>query len=188
MSENFDFGGEFAWRPTPATMASSNLQHFMQAQGLASFDELLARSTSDVAWFTDAVLKYLNIRFSRPYTQVLDLQRGSAWPRWCVDGQLNITTNCLDKYQADPALAGQHAILWETESGASGSLSYAELFRQTNQCASLLRALGLGQGDVIALFMPMTPEIVVALLAIARIGAIILPLFSGYDASGGRRR
>ncbi len=154
----------------------------MQAHGLASFDDLLARSTSDVAWFTDAVLKYLDIRFSRPYTQVLDLQRGSAWPRWCVGGQLNITTNCLDKYQAQPALAGQPAILWEAESGATGSLSYAELFRQTNQCANLLRALGLGQGDVIALFMPMTPEIVVALLAIARIGAIVLPLFSGYGA------
>ncbi len=182
MPDSFDFGGEFAWHPTADSIESSHLHHFMQAYGLASFDELLARSTSDIAWFTDALLKYLDIRFSRPYTQVLDLTRGPAWPRWCVGGQLNITSSCLDKYQGDPAQAGRSAIVWEAESGQAGSVSYAELFRQSNQCANLLRSLGLGKGDVIALFMPMTPEIVVALLAIARIGGIILPLFSGYGA------
>ncbi len=182
MPDSFDFGGEFAWHPTADSIESSHLHHFMQAYGLASFDELLARSTSDIAWFTDALLKYLDIRFSRPYTQVLDLTRGPAWPRWCVGGQLNITSSCLDKYQGDPAQAGRSALVWEAESGQAGSVSYAELFRQSNQCANLLRSLGLGKGDVIALFMPMTPEIVVALLAIARIGGIILPLFSGYGA------
>jgi acetyl-CoA synthetase len=182
MPEDFDFGGEIAWRPTPDYTQHSHLRRFMQTHGLANFDELLARSTGDVAWFTDAVLKYLDIRFSRPYTQVVDLSRGIAWPRWCVGGELNITTSCLDKYQDDPALAGRPAILWEAEGGQAGSLSYAELYRQTSQCANLLRSLGLGQGDAIGIYMPMTPEIVVALLAIARIGAIILPLFSGYGA------
>src|SRR5260221_11517687 len=99
---------------------------------------------------------------------MLDLGRGSAWPRWCVGAELNIGTNCLDKYVADPALAARPAVLWESEEGPAGSLSYAELYRQTNQCANLLRSLGLGKGDVIGLFMPMTPAIVAALLAIAR--------------------
>jgi acetyl-CoA synthetase len=182
MPEGFDFGGEFVWQPTPEYVEPSHLRRFMRANGLAGFDELMARSTSDIAWFTDAVLKYLDIRFSRPYTQVVDLSRGPAWPRWCVGAELNITTNCLDKYLAEPALASRPAILWEAENGPAGSLSYAELYRQTNQCANLLRSLGLGKGDAIGLFMPMTPEIVAALLAIARIGGIILPLFSGYGA------
>ncbi len=182
MPDDFDFGGEFVWRPTPEYVEASHLRRFMAANGLESFDQLMARSTADIGWFTDAVLKYLDIRFSRPYTQVVDLKRGAAWPRWCVGGELNITTNCLDKYQADPALAARPAILWEAEEGQAGSLSYAELHRQVGQCTSLLRSLGLGQGDAIGLFMPMAPEIVVALLAIARIGGIILPLFSGYGA------
>jgi acetyl-CoA synthetase len=182
MPDEFVFGGEFVWHPTPEYVEPSHLRRFMRANDLASYDELMARSTTDIAWFTDAVLKYLDIRFARPYTQVIDLSRGSAWPRWCVGAELNIVTNCLDKYVADPALAARPAVLWEAEEGPAGSLSYAELYRQTNQCANLLRSLGLGKGDVIGLFMPMTPEIVGALLAIARIGGIILPLFSGYGA------
>jgi acetyl-CoA synthetase len=183
MSEEFAFGGEFVWRPTPEYVEAAQVRRFMRTHGLASYDALMARSTSDIAWFTEAVLNFLDIRFAQPYTQVVDLSRGPAWPRWCVGATLNIVTNCLDKYQADPALAARPAILWEAEEGSTGSVSYAELYRQTNQCANLLRALGLGKGDTIGLFMPMTPEIVAALLAIARIGGIILPLFSGYGAS-----
>lgn len=182
MPEDFAFGGEFVWQPTPEYVEPSHVRRFMRQNDLASYEDLMSRSTSDIAWFTAAVLKYLDIRFSRPYTQVVDLSRGFAWPRWCVGGELNIVTNCLDKYQADPAVAARPAILWEAEEGQSGSLSYSDLYRQTNQCANLLRSLGLGKGDVIGLFMPMTPEIIAALLAIARIGAIVLPLFSGYGA------
>src|SRR5712691_3628110 len=148
MPDEFVFGGEFVWHPTPEYVEPSHLRRFMRANGLASYDELMARSITDIAWFTDAVLKYLDIRFARPYTQVLDLSRGSAWPRWCVGAELNIVTNCLDKYAADPALAARLAVLWEAEEGPAGGLSYAELYRQTNQCANLLRSLGLGKGDV----------------------------------------
>ena len=183
MPDNFEFGGDIVWRPTPDYVAPAHLRAFMQQHGLASYDDLMARSTSDVAWFTDAVFKYLDIRFSQPYTQVLDLSRGAAWPQWCVGARLNIVSNCLDKYQSDPALAARTAVIWEAEEGQTRSLTYADLYRQGNQCANLLRALGLGPGDAAGLFMPMTPEIVVALLAIARIGGILLPLFSGYGAS-----
>ncbi|OGO23375.1 MAG: AMP-dependent synthetase [Chloroflexi bacterium RBG_16_51_16] len=94
---------------------------------------------------------------------------------------MNIVHNCLDKYQATNK-QDQPALIWEGEEGISRQLSYAELFRQTNKVAQALRSLGLGKGDVIGLFMPMTPEIVIALLAIAKIGGIILPLFSGYGS------
>jgi acetyl-CoA synthetase len=74
------------------------------------------------------------------------------------------------------------AVLWEGEEGVTQSLTYEELYQEVNRCANALRSLGLGKGDAIGLFMPMTPEIVIALLAIAKIGGIILPLFSGYGA------
>src|SRR5262245_61987670 len=180
MPENFDFGGEIVWRPTPETIERSNLTHFMREHGLDGFDALMQRSTTEVAWFTDAVLKFLDIRFRRPYDQVLDLSRGAAWPRWCVGAQLNIIDNCLDKYQAQAELAGRTAMIWEAEEGASRSLTYADLYHEVNCCANLLRSLGFGRGDALGLFMPMTPEIVIALLAVVKIGGIVLPLFSGY--------
>ncbi len=180
-SEQFTFGGPIVWRPTPDYIENANLTRFMRLHSIRDFDELMRRSTQDVAWFTDAVLKFLDIRFVQPYTQVLDLSRGVAWPRWCVDGKLNITQNCLDKYIGTPT-ENQIALIWEGEAGQTESLTYAQLYRRVNQAANALRSLGLGKGDAIGLYMPMTPEIVVALLAIARIGGIALPLFSGFGA------
>jgi acetyl-CoA synthetase len=181
MSEEFTFGGEIVWRPGPEEIERAHLTAFMRLHGIADFAELMRRSTEDVAWFTDALLKYLDIQFYQPYSQVVDLSEGIQFPRWCVDGKMNIVHNCLDKYQVTPR-AEQLAVLWEGEEGAVRGLTYAQLYRQVNQVANALRSLGLGKGDAIGLFMPMTPEIVVALLAIAKIGGIILPLFSGYGA------
>jgi acetyl-CoA synthetase len=94
---------------------------------------------------------------------------------------MNIIYNCLDKYQGTP-MEGQLALIWEGEEGQIRSLTYGELARSVNQAANALRGLGLGKGDAVGLYMPMTPEIVVALLAIAKIGGVILPLFSGYGS------
>jgi acetyl-CoA synthetase len=175
-------GQEIVWRPTAESIARSHLGRFMRAHNIASYGDLMRRSTTDVAWFTDAVLRYLDIRFRTPYTQVLDLSGGIQWPRWCVGGQLNIVTNCLDKWAERHDTRDRLALIWEGEEGSVRRLTYGELAAETARCANALRGLGLGKGDAIGLYMPMTPEIVVALLAIARIGGVILPLFSGYGA------
>ncbi len=182
ITDTFSFGGEIVWRPADETIERSHLTRFMRQHGIATYDELQARSTADVAWFTDAILKYLDIRFRAPYSQVVDLSDGIEWPRWCVGGRLNIVDNCVDKWAADPAARDRPALIWEGEEGATRTLSYGELAAEVNRCANALRALGLGRGDAVGLFMPMTPEIAVALLAVAKIGGIILPLFSGYGA------
>ena len=179
--EAFDFGGPIVWRPDPNTFEQTHLGRFMRQHNIANFDELMERSTQDVAWFTRAVLDYLDIRFYTAYTEVVDLSNGIAWPRWCVGGEMNIVHNCLEKRLGTPE-ADCLALTWEGEQGETRSLSYSELNRRVNQAANGLRALGLGKGDAIGLYMPMTPEIVIALLAIAKIGGIILPLFSGYGA------
>ncbi|HNS40212.1 MAG TPA: AMP-binding protein, partial [Promineifilum sp.] len=182
MIDTFSFGGEIVWRPTPDYIERSHLTRFMRLHDIASYDELQERSTSDIAWFTDAILKYLDIRFRVPYSQVVDLSDGIEWPRWCVGGRLNIVDNCVDKWAADPQARDRPAVVWEGEEGATRTLTYGDLAVEVNRCANALRSLGLGQGDAVGLFMPMTPEIVVALLAIVKIGGIILPLFSGYGA------
>ena len=181
-TDTFTFGGEIVWRPTDDYTRRSHLTRFMHRHGIGSYDELMARSTSDVAWFTDAVLKYLDIRFRVPYAQVVDLADGIEWPRWCVGGRMNIVDNCVDKWAADPVTRGRPALIWEGEEGTTRTLTYGDLAVEVNRCANALRALGLGAGDAVGLFMPMTPEIAVALLAIAKIGGVILPLFSGYGA------
>jgi acetyl-CoA synthetase len=181
MPEQFTFGGDIVWRPTAEYIERAHLTAFMREHGIQDFNELMSRSTSDVAWFTDAVLKYLDIQFYEPYSKVVDLSEGIQFPKWCVDGKMNIVHNCVDKYQR-LAISDQLSVLWEGEEGTTKSLTYQELYQEVNRCANALRSLGLGKGDAIGLFMPMTPEIVIALLAIAKIGGIILPLFSGYGA------
>jgi acetyl-CoA synthetase len=181
MTEQFLFGGEIVWKPTPEHIEHANLSTFMRTHGIKDFEELMQRSTSDVAWFTNAVLKFLDIQFYEPYSKAVDLADGIQFPKWCVDGKMNIVHNCVDKYQVS-GIRYQVAVSWEGEEGITRTLTYAELYKEVNKTANALRSFGLGRGDAIGIFMPMTPEIVVALLAIAKIGGIILPLFSGYGA------
>jgi acetyl-CoA synthetase len=181
MPDSFEFGGDIIWEPTPDYIERANLTRFMRQHGIKDFDELTRRSTDDVGWFTDAVLKFLNIEFSEPYSQAVDLSEGIQFPKWCVGGKMNIVHNCVDKYQ-ESAIRDQPSIVWEGEDGNTKSLTYRELYEQVNRVANALRLLGLGKGDAIGLFMPMTIEIVVAMLAVAKIGGVILPLFSGYGA------
>ena len=181
MSEFTELGAEIVWQPTQEYLDRANLTNFMSINDISDFTELMERSTHDPAWFSEAVLNYLDIEFYKPYLQVVDLSRGIAWPRWCIGGKLNIVHNCLDKYIGSPT-ENLPALIWESEEGITKTLTYADLYRQVNQAANALRQLGLGKGDPIGLFMPMVPEIVVALLAIAKIGGIILPLFSGYGS------
>ncbi len=181
MTEQFTFGGEIVWKPTPEHIEHANLTTFMRTHGIKDFDELMHRSTTDVAWFTDAVFKFLDIQFYEPYTKVVDLSGGIQFPKWCVDGKMNIVHNCVDKWQ-NAESGKQKAVVFEGEEGSTRTLTYEELYKEVNKTANALRSLGLGKGDAIGIFMPMTPEIVIALLAIAKIGGIILPLFSGYGA------
>ena len=179
MADSFAFGGNVVWRPTPEYIERANLTRFMRQHNIQDFNELMRHSTEDVAWFTDAVLKFLDIQFYQPYSQVVDLSGGIQLPKWCVGGKMNIVHNCVDKYQQS-VISRQSSVVWEGEEGDAKTLTYHELYKQVNKVANALRSLGLGKGDAVGLFMPMTPEIVVAMLAIAKIGGIILPLFSGY--------
>jgi len=182
MADPFEFGGEIVWRPTPEYIENANLTRFMRVHKIKDFDQLMQRSTQDVAWFTEAVLDFLDIQFYQPYSQVVDVSAGIQLPKWCVDGSMNIIHNLLDKYIGTP-MEDQRALVWEDEGGASLTLTYGELYSQVNKAANALRFLGLGKGDAVGLFMPMVPEIVIALLAIVKIGGIITPLFSGYGVS-----
>jgi acetyl-CoA synthetase len=165
---------ESAWFPTPKIVERTQLTKLLRSTGSRDFADLHRRSICDVPWFTEQVLQFLNIRFDEPYTSVLDLSRGPEWPHWCVDGKLNITESCLNHDPIRPA------VIWEGEEGAVRQLTFAELREQVERVAAGLRALGIRKSDTVGIYMPMVPETLVALLALGRIGAIAVPLFSGY--------
>ena len=178
----FPFNQAVIWEPHADWIAASNLQRFMDDHHIGSYDELMRRSTSDIVWFWDAVIKDLDIQFYTPYERVLDLSDGFAFPKWCVGGKLNIVHNLLDKWQVDGA-RDRVALRWEGEEGDVRTYTYRALDQEVSRCANALRNLGLGKGDVVGLYMPMTPELVFAFLATIKIGGVVLPLFSGYGPS-----
>jgi acetyl-CoA synthetase len=171
--------GEIVWRPTPEQVRGSRIGAFMDAHGATDYPALLERSVEDIEWFWRAVLASLDIQFYTPYTRLVDLTRGPAWPAWCVGGHLNIVHNCLDKWQLT-ATADRAALRWEGEEGTVRVLSYRDLGALTSQFANALGELGIAPGDRVALFLPMCPELVAAFFGIIQVGAVALPLFSGY--------
>jgi acetyl-CoA synthetase len=182
VSDTFPFGQPVVWRPDPATFPATNLAHFMARHGIADYAALQARAVADVAWFWDAALADLGIEFFTPYTQVLDMTDGAEFPRWCVGGEMNIIHNCLDKWLATPT-RNRAALRFEGEEGTAATYTYADLHAEVCRCANALTSLGLGRGDAVGLYMPMCPELAIALLAVVKIGGVALPLFSGYGHS-----
>ncbi|TMA13120.1 MAG: AMP-dependent synthetase [Deltaproteobacteria bacterium] len=154
----------------------------MDRHGIGTLEELQRRSTEEIEWFWGAVLEELEIEFYEPYERILDASRGIAWTQWCCGGKMNVVHNCLDKWRGTP-VGRQEAVRWEGEPGDSRVLTYEELDRSVCRLANALRALGMKKGDSVALFMPMMPETVAALFAVAKLGGMVLPLFSGYGAA-----
>ena len=177
--DSFPFGQDTVWTPDSAANEQTNLYRFMRRHGLSSYEELQKQSVSDIRWFWDAVLEDLSIEFYEGYEAVVDVSEGIQFPKWCTGGQMNIVHNLLDKWQGSD-VRERDALRWEGEEGVVRTLTYGELHGEVCRCANALRSLGLGKGDAIGLYMPMTPELCIAFLAVVKIGGIILPLFSGY--------
>lgn len=120
------------------------------------------------------------LTWQKPFTEVLDWSN-PPFARWFGDGELNVAANCLDRH-VDAGLGDRVAIHWEGEPGDSRSITYAELTDEVKRAANVLTKLGIGEGDRVAIYLPMIPEAVVAMLAVARIGAIHSVVFGGFSA------
>ena len=172
--------GGYEWLPAPALVADSNLTAFLRRVGSADYAALLARSEADPAWLMQQVFEFCDLRFYEPYTRLLDTSDGIEWARWCVGGTTNIVLNCLDRHRDTPAWH-RPFLVWEGESPAEQrTLDYRTFDAEVCRLAGALRALGVGPGDVVALYLPSLPETYVAFFAVLKIGAILMPLFSGF--------
>jgi acetyl-CoA synthetase len=154
----------------------------MAAHEIETFADLVRRSIDEPEWFWDAVVRFLDLRFDEPYTEVLDASAGIPFAQWFTGGTTNVATSCIDRWADDPARAAETAVIWEGEEDTVRTLTWSELRTLTDRIASGLAARGVGPGDAVGLFLPMVPETVAALFAVAKLGARFLPIFSGYGA------
>ncbi len=171
---------DIIWRPDPAVAERTRIARFMRRHGFPTVDALQRRSVEDLEWYWNEVSRDLGWHWSTPYEKVADLSRGIQWPQWFPGGRMNLTENCIDKHLAKRR--SEPAIISEAENGETRTLTYAELADEVGKLANALKRLGVGAGDTVGVFLPMSQEAAIAILACSRIGAVYAPCFSGFGA------
>ena len=175
------------WSPSPGAFAASPLGRMAAVHGIPDMNALQQRVSEDPNWYWAVAAEDLGVRWFRRYEEVLDLSDGVEFAHFFAGGQLNWADYAVDRW-VDQGRGDATAIVWEGDDGASRELSYTELKEQIDLAAGALRSLGVDRGDTVGIILPMIPEAAVALLAVAKIGAISVPMFSGYGPAAIRDR
>lgn len=160
--------------PPPQTFADQ-----ANVQDLTIYDR--ARQDSQTYWASQAQ----HLEWSKPFKRVLQWDAPHA--RWFDDGEINVATNCVDRHRLGPH-KNKAALIWEGEPGDSRILTYDMLGREVDRAAHMLAGLGVGKGDRVTLYLPMIPELPIAMLACAKLGAIHSVVFGGFSAESLRDR
>jgi len=165
-----------AWRPSPETIAQSNITAFCKRTGNASFGDLREWSVHNRGEFWGKVIEALDICFDRPPDTILDEAGGPENARWLCGAKMNIADSCFT------APTDRAAIVSEAEGGVVQTLTYGELDRLSNRVANSLRSLGLEKGAAIAVDMPMTVEAVASYLGIVKAGCVVVSIADSFAA------
>jgi acetyl-CoA synthetase len=172
---------EIVWTPDEETLERANVVRLMRRHGIGDYRELVRRSIEDREWFWPAVVEDMGLDFFEPWEQVADLSRGPEWATWFTGAKLNVARNCVHRWAEGP-LAGSEAAVGLGEDGSRRSLTFAELSHEVTKLAEGLVRLGVEPGDRVAIYLPMSPEVAIASHACAHIGAVQVPIFSGFAA------
>ena len=171
---------EVVWHPSPKVLERANVVRLMRLAGAASYDELVRRSQDDPDWFWPLAIEDMNLEFSSPWERVSDLSQGPEWATWFVGGRVSIARNCVHRWaERTPEALGA---VFLGEDGERRERTFAELSREVTRVAEGLVRLGVEPGDRVAIYMPMCPDVAVASHACAHVGAIQVPIFSGFAA------
>ena len=177
---------DVVWTPDAARLERANLTRLMRRFGVERYADLHRISIEEPERFWPELVADLGLEFSAPWERVLDDSRGIEWATWFVGGRLNLARNCLHRWaERKPH---EPAAVFLGEDGARRVRTWGELSRETTQLAEALVELGVEPGDRVAIYMPMCPEVAVASHACAHIGAIQVPVFSGFAAPAVRQR
>ncbi|HEV8460795.1 MAG TPA: AMP-binding protein [Gaiellaceae bacterium] len=177
---------DVVWTPDAETIGRANATRLVQRAGVADFPELVRRSQSEPDWFWPLCVEDLDIEFSTPYDRVYDDSRGPEWTTWFVGGKTSIARNCVHRWAERTPDAV--AAVGLAEDGTRTQLTFAELSRDVTRLAEQLVSLGVEPGDRVGIYLPMSPEVAVASHAIAHIGAVQVPIFSGFAAPAVKQR
>ena len=170
---------EILWRPRPDDLENSHAARFMRRHGISCAKELRQRAAAEPEWFYPALVEDLGVEWCRPFDRLMDASGGLPWTDWFLGGRLNLVQNVLER----PVRLGWGnlcALLAEDDEGRAQSLTYLELGKRVNRLAGGLSQLGLGAGEAAGLYLPMGLDVVVALLACLKIGAVPVPVFGGF--------
>ncbi|WFA07232.1 AMP-binding protein [Bacillus sp. HSf4] len=170
------------WRPDPEFVKTTRLYQWMKGLGFSDYGDFLKASIDDIAWFWEEAEKALGISWYKRYSAALNTDHGIKWPTWFAGGRLNAVCNSVEKWSVQTETADAAALIWESEDGKTKQISFSSLHHSISCAAAGFKALGVQKGEVIAIYMPMIPETVIAMLAAAKIGAVFSPIFSGYGA------
>jgi len=177
---------EVVWRPDDETLERANATRLVRRAGASDFRDLVRRSAEDPDWFWPLVVDDLGLEFAEPWTQVYDASRGPEWTTWFVGGKVSVAHNCAHRWAVSRPEA--LACVGIGEDGARRTLTYAELSRDVTRLAEHLASLGVEPGDRVAIYLPMSTDVAVASHAIAHLGAIQVPVFSGFAAPAVKQR
>lgn len=176
MTEN-----DFIWKPSNHYLRESNIALFMKRYGIKTYQELIKRSTDNIKWFWNACVKDLQIEWFRKYHSLYDDTWGMPWTRWFLDGKINIVHNCIDKHIRN-GKGGKIAFYWEGGDGTSAKFTYQELYEKVCQTSQALAKNDIGKNDVVGIYMPFIPEAIIIMFAAMKMGAIAMPIMSGFGA------
>src|SRR6478672_4824387 len=171
---------EVVWQPTAEVYEHANATRLVRRAGASDWRELVARSAADPEWFWPLAIEDVGIEFSAPWDAVFDDSRGPEWTTWFPGGRTSIARNCVHRWaERTPDVL---AAVGLAEDGRRTALTFAELSREVTRLAEALVRLGVEPGDRVALFLPMSVEAAIASHACAHVGAIQVPIFSGFAA------
>jgi acetyl-CoA synthetase len=170
---------DFIWTPTPEQVETANLTRLARRLGVERYRDLHRISVEEPDRFWPALIEDLGLEFSEPWEQVVDTSRGNQWATWFIGGKLNLAWNCAHRWAAGE-LAEQDAAIWHGEDGTRQSLTWRELSKEISRLAEGLASIGIGPGDAVGIFLPMSPQVAIASHACAHLGAIQVPIFSGF--------
>ena len=168
------------WKPSEDVLARANVVRLMRRHGIEDYWELQRRSQEEPAWFWPAAIEDMGLEFSALWDRVVDTSRGPEWATWFVRGKLNVAWNCVHRWARRRPEA--IAAVFAGEDVERREWTFAELSGAVTRLAEGLRGLGVEPGDRVAIYMPMCPEVAVASHACAHIGAVQVPIFSGFAA------
>ncbi len=175
------------WRPRADDLENSHVARLMRRHGIADAAELRRRAAADRDWLYPAILADLGVEWFEPYRRLADDTRGLPWTEWFIGGTINLVHNVLDRHVA-AGWGDRQAVIAENEAGRVEALTFAQLNDRVCRFAAALTGLGVGVGGSVGFYLPMGAEVVVALLACLKIGAVPVPVFAGFgpDALAGR--